>query len=206
MPRLTQRLQFAGQCVSPLGNVSGAEANDEVAGACEAANYPGEFGRTLQRNYFAMAVRAQAEHEMIAVDALDRRLAGRIDLGDNNRIGIVEAGTEFLEQRLQAGEAMRLNDGDDLAVGGFTRRFKDGGYLDRMVTVIVDHGDAVPLPGPGKAPLDAAEACHRLADRIVGHAELMRHRNSRGGVERVVTSRHRQHDVGDLMRSVGLAV
>ena len=73
-----------------------------------------------------MAMRAQAEHEMVAVDAFDRRLAGRIDLGDDDRVGIVEAGAEFLEQRLQAGEAVRLHHGDNLAAGGFTRRFKNG--------------------------------------------------------------------------------
>ena len=49
-----------------------------------------------------MAVRAQAEHEMFAIDAGDRRLARRIDVGDDDGIGIVEAGAEFLEQRLAA--------------------------------------------------------------------------------------------------------
>jgi hypothetical protein len=47
-----------------------------------------------------VTVGAQAKHEVVAVDALDRRLARRIDLGDDDGIGIVEAGAEFLEQRL----------------------------------------------------------------------------------------------------------
>jgi hypothetical protein len=107
-----------------LRDVAGAEADDEIARTRNAVNDFGQLRRTRQRDHLAMAMRAQAEHEMIAVDAFDRRLAGRIDLGDDDRVGIVEAGAEFLEQRLQAGEAVRLHHGDDLAVGGFTRRFK----------------------------------------------------------------------------------
>src|SRR5260370_35051289 len=75
-----------------------------------------------------------------------------------------------------------------------------------MMAVIVDHGDAVPLAGPGEAPLDAAEARDRLADRIVGKSQLVRDRDRRGGVERVVPSRHRQHETSDLMRHTGLAI
>ena len=111
-----------------------------------------------------MAVRAQAEHEMVAIDAGDRRLAGRIDFGDDDRVGIIEAGAEFLEQRLQPGEAMRLHHGDDLAIGGFPRRPQHGRDFDRVMAVIVDDGDAVPFAGLGEAPLDAAEAGDRLAD------------------------------------------
>ena len=37
-------------------------------------------------------------------------------------------------------------------------------------------------------------------------AQFVRHRDRRRGVERVVPSRHRQMQVGDLMRDIGLAV
>ena len=37
-----------------------------------------------------------------------------------------------------------------------------------MVAVVVDDGDAVPFAGAGEAPLHAAEAGQRLADRVVG--------------------------------------
>ena len=50
-----------------------------------------------------MAVGAQAEYEMVAVDAFDRRLAGRIDVSDDDGVGVVEAGAEFLEQLTAAG-------------------------------------------------------------------------------------------------------
>ena len=49
----------------------------------------------------AVAASADRRNEMIAVDAFDRRLAGRIDVGDDHGVGVVEAGRERLEQRLQ---------------------------------------------------------------------------------------------------------
>src|SRR5258706_857117 len=165
----SQRLQFAGQRVGPLRDVAGAETDDKIAAAGDAMHHAGEVGGFLQRNHFAMAVRAQAEHKMVAVDAFYRRLAGRVDFGDDNRIGVVEAGTELLEQRLQPGKAMRLHHGDDLAVGGLPRRFQHRCDLNRVMAVVVDNGDAVPFAGLGETPPHAAEACERPADRGVRH-------------------------------------
>jgi hypothetical protein len=74
------------------------------------------------------------------------------------------------------------------------------------MAVIVDHGDAVPLTGPREAPLHAAKARHGFADRVVGNAELVRHRDRRRRVRGVVPSGHRQHDVGNFMGRIGLAI
>ncbi len=153
-----------------------------------------------------MAVGAQAEHEIVAIDALDRRFAGGIDVGDDHGVGVVEAGAEFLEQRLQARVAMRLHHGDDLACGAFARGAQHGGNLHGMMAVVVDDGDAVPLAGLGEAALDAAEAGDGLADRLIGHAEFMRDGNRRRGIQCVVTTRHRQQQIVDLMRGAGLAI
>src|SRR5260370_41585867 len=100
-----------------------------------------------------MAVGGQAEHKMVAVDARYRRLARRIDFGDNDGIGIVEAGAKFLEQRVQPGVAMRLHHGDDLAVGGYPRGLQHRRDLDRMLAVIVDDWDTGPFAGFGEATL-----------------------------------------------------
>ena len=67
----------------------------------------------VQRAHVAMAVAAHAVDQRVAVDALDRRLAGGIDRGDQHAVGMVEGGAEVLEQRLQAAVAMRLDDRDD---------------------------------------------------------------------------------------------
>src|SRR6202011_4861722 len=111
-PRSSQRLQFARQRISPLRNIAGAQTDDIIAAAGDAVNHSSEIDGILQRNHFAMAVRAQAEHKIIAVNSGNRRLAGRIDFGNDNGVGIVEAGAKLLEQRLQPGEAMRLHHSD----------------------------------------------------------------------------------------------
>ena len=59
-----QRLQFARQRVGPLGDVAGAEADDVVAGLGDRLYHAGQRRGVLQRDHLAMAVRAQAEHEM----------------------------------------------------------------------------------------------------------------------------------------------
>jgi hypothetical protein len=64
-----------------------------------------------------VAVRAQTLHQRITVDAGDRRLARRIDVGDDHSIGIVETGAELVEQSSQPREAMWLHDGDDPTFG-----------------------------------------------------------------------------------------
>ena len=60
-----------------------------------------------------MAAGADARHQRLGRHPLDRLLAGRIDRRHDDRVGIVEAGGELVEQVAQAGEAMRLGDGDD---------------------------------------------------------------------------------------------
>jgi hypothetical protein len=96
--------------------------------------------------------------EIVARHALDRLLARRIDIGDDHHVGVVEAGGEFIEQRLQPRVAMRLHHGDDLPPGGGARGAQHGGDLDRMMAVIVEDGRAVPVAGAGEAPFDAAES------------------------------------------------
>ena len=93
---------------------------------------------------------------------------------------------------MQPGEAVRLGNGDDAAVGGAARRLQHRRYLDRMVTVIVEDIDAVPGPGMGEAALDAGEGRQALLDRLAGQAELMRDGDGCGGVGDIVTAGHRQ--------------
>src|SRR4051794_6087761 len=74
------------------------------------------------------------------------------------------------------------------------------------MAVVIDDGDAVPFAGPGEAAPYAAKTGKGLADHRVAQSKFMRHRDRRGGVERVVPSWHRQHEIGDLMPGAGLAV
>ena len=65
-----------------------------------------------------MAVIAQALDQGVAVDAFDGVFAGLVDVGDDDRVGVVETRAEFLEQVPEPGVAVRLDNGDDLSFGG----------------------------------------------------------------------------------------
>ena len=120
-----------------------------------------------------MAMRLHRRHEIVARGACDRLFAGRIDIGDDDDIGIVETGGEFVEERGEARIAMRLHDGDDLVFRRSARGAQHRGDLHRMVSVIVEDRRTVPLAGAREAPLDAAERGERLADRFHLDAELV---------------------------------
>ena len=68
-----------------------------------------------------------------------------------------------------------------------------------MMPVIVDDGHAIPCARAGEAPSHPAEFCKRFADPIVGNAKLVRDRNRRGGIKRIVPPRHGQPQAVDLM-------
>jgi hypothetical protein len=90
----------------------------------------------------AVAMRDQPATRSSRDCAGDRILARRIDIGDGDHVGLVEAGAEILEQVRQARIAVRLVNGDHPALGGLTRGLQHGGDLYRVVAVIVDDGDA----------------------------------------------------------------
>jgi len=81
-----------------LRNRAGAETDDEIAGTRIVAHDAGKLFRPVERDHLAMAACAQTRDESVAVDAGDRRLAGRINGGNNDGIGIVETGAEIDKQ------------------------------------------------------------------------------------------------------------
>jgi hypothetical protein len=86
---------------------------------------------------------------------------------------------------------VRLHHGDDLALARLARGSEHGRDLDRVMTVIIDDGNAVPCAGAGETPPHAAETGERQADDVVADAQLVRNCNRGRGVERVVPARHR---------------
>ena len=120
-----------------------------------------------------MAARLQPRDQSIPVDALDRVFTGGIDLGHDHRVGIVEAGAEFLEQIVQPRIAMGLDHGDDISFGAGTGSVEHGGNFHRVMAVIVNHHDPVDLAGAGKAPFDAAEPGQGAARDIVIQPHLL---------------------------------
>ena len=61
-----------------------------------------------------MAADAKAFDERVTVDAFDGRLPGGVDRRDDDRVGVVEAGAEPVEEIAEPGVAVRLDDGDDM--------------------------------------------------------------------------------------------
>ena len=151
----------------------------------------------FQRACVAMAAGAQAFDQCIAAGAFDRRLAGGIDVGDQHRVGFVEAGAELGEEILQPRIAVRLHHGDEPAGGRRSRRTQHGGDLHRVVAVIVVDVDAVPGAGPGETPLHPAEAQKPLAHLVSADADRARHGHGGGGVRHVVLAGHGYGEILD---------
>ena len=166
-------------------------------GRASSATSGGEIGGIGERARIAMPVLDQPGDDRVARHALDRRLAGGVDIGDEDDVGIVEAGAEAVEQMRHAGVAVRLHDGDDLAGNDRARRLQHRRDLDRMVAVIVDHGHAVPLAGLGEAALDPLEIAQRRAQRVVAEPERLGDRRRGQRILHVVLAEHRQKQVGD---------
>ena len=110
---------------------------------------------------------------------------------DDDAVGILEAGGELVEQVAHARVAMRLDHGDDAAACAGAGGLQHRGDLHGMMAVVVVDGDAVPGAGELEAALDAGEARHRLADRVVGDAGLARRGDRRQRVERIVMAGQR---------------
>ena len=87
----------------------------------------------------AMTAGADQRHQRLGIDAFDRIFAGRIDRRHHDRVGIVEAGGEIVEQVAQTREAMRLGDRDDAALAGIARGLQHRLDLDRMMAVVVEY-------------------------------------------------------------------
>ena len=91
----------------------------------------------VERARIAMAARTQPLDQGVAVGAFDRRFAGRIDIGDDHRVRLVEAGAELGEEILQPRIAVRLDDCDETALRHRARGLQHRSDLDRVMAVIV---------------------------------------------------------------------
>jgi len=135
---------------------------------------------------------------------LDRLLAGCIDIGQHQHVGIVECGDELVEQFMGPAVAVGLESGYDpplrppLAGGG-----KGGPDFGRMVAVVVNDHDPFRFPLDGEASADAAEFGKPFLDRGEGDIQLHGHGNAGHGIEHVVCSRHAE---GDLPQAVPLVM
>ncbi len=63
-----------------------------------------------------MTTGTQARNKRIAIRAFDRLLTRCVDIGNNNRVGIIEAGRKLIEQIMQTRITMGLHHRDDTTV------------------------------------------------------------------------------------------
>lgn len=142
----------------------------------------------------------------IGMDALDRRLARRIDGRHIHHVGVVEGLGELVHQIAQPRIAVRLHHRDDPAARALARRRQHRADLDRVVAVIVDDRGTCDLAHLGEAPLDPAELGETLLDRRIGNAQLQRHADRGERVLDIVAAGHRQFDILDRAgRAVAIA-
>src|SRR5215469_3011400 len=116
-----------------------------------------KLARLGQRSDIAMAMLDQPRDKGIATYTFNRAFAGRVDVRDQNDVGIVEAGAEAVKEMGDASKAMRLHHRNQLALDDCARCLQNRSDFDRMMTVIVDDRHAIPLAGLGKPALDPFE-------------------------------------------------
>ena len=120
----------------------------------------------------------------------DRLFAGRIDVGDDQTVGVAEGRQKFLEEGLRPGIPMGLEDDDDPSGPDLPGRGKRGPDLRRVMAVVVDHRDPVCLSPDFQPALGAGEPLEPLPDDGKGQVHLPRHRHRRQGVIDVEQSRN----------------
>src|SRR6516162_7142842 len=159
--RRPQRGEFARQAVRPAGDRTRTEAYDQIARLRQLSNNEDEFARVRQRAGVTMTVLDQTSDESVPAHAFDWRLPCRVDVGDQHNVGVIETGAEVIKEVRKAREAVRLDDGDHLAVGDGAGGLEHRRDFHRMVTIIVDYGDPIPLASFSKPALDAFEIAQR---------------------------------------------
>ena len=126
-----------------------------------------------------MTTKFQTFDKRIPVDVLDRGFTRFINIGNDDRVRIIETGAEIFEQIAQAGIAVRLHHSDDVTLRCLAGSFQDCADLNRMMSVIINHGHPVPVAGAGKPPFHTLETQKRLADDLFRQSHLAGNRNGR---------------------------
>ena len=117
-----------------------------------------------------MSVALDPAGQQFAIDPVYWRFAGRVNIGYQQHVGIIESAGEFIHQIRGARVPMRLEQDYDPPVGR-PNPGRAQGRLDfrRMMTVIVNHGDARGIAFELKAPIGADEFAERMSDRVKRH-------------------------------------
>jgi len=86
-----------GDLVRRRADVAGAEQQQQIAIAQQRRQRMAQFARVIDQNRIDLAARTHGARERAAVRVRDRRLAGRIDLGQHQHIRFGEHVGEVVE-------------------------------------------------------------------------------------------------------------
>src|SRR5262245_66468687 len=75
------------------------------------------------------------------IDTWNRRLAGRVNIENNDAIGVGKGRSELFQEVAGAGIALRLEDNVDSLESALARRFERSADLSGEMSIIVAHAD-----------------------------------------------------------------
>lgn len=145
--RFRSCLQKFYQCLALLPDIACPQGDDNVAFFHDPSQVLWDQLPVADPGHVLWPWRLTSSASRSAVAPLNRLLAGRVDVGQHQQIGIVKGGHELVEQLVGAAVAVWLEGGHDSplrpALPGRCQRCLD---LGRVMTVVVHHHDPSGLP------------------------------------------------------------
>src|SRR5713101_3390054 len=200
----------------------GPQQNHEfVAGAADVAGADGQDGvertRFAQQIFDAFLHGAKVEHVFVASLANgggqgfagyagDSRLAGGVNVGEHQHVGLIKGAAEFVPQMLRARVTVRLEEQPQAIELANTRGFERGADFGGVMAVIVDHGNVVDRAFNVEAPADSREFAEAIADQLRGHVEVEGDSRCGRGVAHIVDARRmKELENAEVVAFVGQA-
>src|SRR6266404_5022397 len=150
--------------VAGAADVTGADGQDSVEGPGLVEQKLDAFLHGTEIEDIFVAGFANGVGQSLAGYARDWRLAGRVNIGNHQNIGLVESAREFVPEMLRAGIAVRLEKHQEAIELADARGLQGGPDLRGMVAVVVDHGNVVDGALNVEAPTDAGKFAQAFAN------------------------------------------
>src|SRR5262249_15724708 len=119
-------------------------------------------------------------------NAGNRRLAGRVDVQNEDAVGVRESGTEFFEQIGGSRIAVRLEDHVDRFELTLPRRSQRCASVRWVMAVVGDHADVGKPAAQLETPVNALKALQALPDQVRRNVQAHTHAHGGGGIQHVV--------------------
>src|SRR2546426_5261644 len=124
-------------------DIASADGKDGVSGTRLLQQVLDTFLHGVKIVDVLVAGLANGDRKRVAGHSRDWRFAGRVDVEQHENVRLIKSATEFVPKVLRAGVAMGLKEHEQAIELAASCRFERGANLDRMMAVIIDHGDVV---------------------------------------------------------------